>query len=381
MPKRGIKVSVKPEVFIWLKESSGWTTDEIAKRLKISSKVVNEFESGDKPLKMSQIKTLAKAFKRPIAAFMFSKPLAEKNRPKDYRAITSRNNVFDKKTLLVMRETRRLQSILSELLSGEDYQNGGKLERRKIAENPEKIALEFRKKLDLTRDKQRRFRDGYGFFNYLRDAFEEMNVFVFQFSMPIEDARGFTFAEELPYTIVVNTKDSIEARIFTLMHEVGHILLRESAIGIPDAGRLSGNENEKWCDSFSAFFIVPEEYAKEEFGAHKGSLTTPNQLKRSSRKFKASKAMLLRRMKDMKYITKSEYDSKMNQYTPKSKEELKSSGIAIPQERKALSELGSGFVSLVAKNFNSQKITFADALDYLSIKANKFDKLLSKTRK
>ena len=274
---------------------------------------------------------------------MFSKPLAEKNRPKDYRAITNRNNVFDKKTLLVMRETRRLQSILSELLSGEDYQNGGKLERRKIAENSEKIALEFRKKLDLTRDKQRRFRDGYGFFNYLRDAFEEMNVFVFQFSMPIEDARGFTFAEELPYTIVVNTKDSIEARIFTLMHEVGHILLRESAIGIPDAGRLSRNENEKWCDSFSAFFIVPEEYAKEEFGAHKGSLTTPNQLKKSSRKFKASKAMLLRRMKDMKYITESEYDSKMNQYTPKSKEELKSSGIAITQERKAFlnSEAGS----------------------------------------
>ena len=381
MPKRGIEVNVKPEVFIWLKESSGWTTDEIAKRLKTSSKEVKKVESGDKPLKMSQIKVLAKAFKRPIAAFMLSKPLTEKSKPKDYRSIPGKNNVFDKKTLLVMRETRRLQSILSELLSGEDYQNGGKLERRKIAENPEKIALEFRKKLDLTKDKQRRFKDGYGFFNYLRDAFEEMNVFVFQFSMPIEDARGFTFVEELPYTVVVNTKDSIEARIFTLMHEVGHILLKESAIGIPDAGRLSGNENETWCDSFSAFFIVPEEYAKEEFEAHKGSLTTPYQLKRISRKFKASKAMLLRRMKDMEYITESEYESKMNQYTPKSKEESKSSGNAIPQERKTLSELGSGFVSLVAENFNGQKITFADALDYLSIKANKFDKLLSKTRK
>ena len=381
MPKRGIKVSVKPEVFIWLKESSGWTTDEIAKRLKISSKVVNEFESGDKPLKMSQIKTLAKAFKRPIAAFMLSKPLAEKNRPKDYRAITNRNNVFDKKTLLAMRETRRLQSILSGFLSGEDYQKREKLETRKIAENPEKIALEFRKKLDLTRDKQRRFRDGYGFFNYLRDAFEERNVFVFQFSMPIEDARGFTFADELPSTIVVNTKDSIEARIFTLMHEFGHILLRESAIGIPDVGRLSGNENEKWCDSLSAFFLLPEEYAKEEFEAHKGSLTTPDQLKRISRKFKTSKAMLLRRMKDMEYITESEYDSKMNQYKHLPKNAAKSSGSGIPQEIKTRSELGSEFVSLVAENFNSQKITFADALDYLSIKADKFDKLLSRTRK
>jgi len=54
-----------------------------------------------------------------------------------------------------------------------------------------------------------------------------MNILVFQFSMPIEDARGFALTDMNPNVIVVNSKDSIEARLFSLMLEFGHILLGE----------------------------------------------------------------------------------------------------------------------------------------------------------
>ena len=71
-------------------------------------------------------------------------------------------------------------------------------------------------------------------FNLLRDIIEDKNILVFQISMPVEDARGFAIADETPAIIVVNSKDHIEARVFSLMHEFGHILLKESGISLPE---------------------------------------------------------------------------------------------------------------------------------------------------
>ena len=46
--------------------------------------------------------------------------------------------------------------------------------------------------------------------------------------MPIEDARGFSLTEVEPFVIVVNESDAPNAKIFTLFHEYGHILLNQS---------------------------------------------------------------------------------------------------------------------------------------------------------
>ena len=66
--------------------------------------------------------------------------------------------------------------------------------------------------------------------------------------MPIEDARGFALADANPKIIVVNSKDQIEARIFTLLHEFAHILLGETSISIPDL--RSNNTIEKWVEGW-----------------------------------------------------------------------------------------------------------------------------------
>ena len=266
-----------------------------------------------------------------------------------------------------------------------EYETKSKLETAKLTDNPETVALRFREKFSLTEEKQRKFKTSYELFNYLRDILEEMNIYLFQFSMPVEDARGFVFVDESPNVVVVNTKDNIEARIFSLMHEFAHILLGESVIDLPDATYIYKDKVEKWCNEFSSTFLLPKNLAKSAFDTNKENLTKKETLKYLSNKYKVSKAMLILNMLKLKYIEKNDYDAilarfKKEEIKPK-KEGEKATGGGIPSEVRCLSEVGNKFVSLVANNYDKEYITYSDALNYLSIKSRNFDKVLSKAKK
>jgi ribosome-binding protein aMBF1 (putative translation factor) len=82
---RTIAVRAEPSVLKWLIESSGWAREDIDKRLKTSTQNIGKMESGEKKPSFRQLEELSVIFKRPVASFLLSKPLAEKPKPKDYR--------------------------------------------------------------------------------------------------------------------------------------------------------------------------------------------------------------------------------------------------------------------------------------------------------
>jgi len=334
MPKKSPVVDIEVNVLKWLIDSSGWSNDEIAKRLNTSTQNIQKIVAGEKKPTFRQLQELSGIFKRPIAAFLLSKPKAEKPKPKDYRLLPDKVDKFDKKTLLVLRKTRRLQELSKELSRNIKYETKTKLEKAKVTDNPEKIAEKYRNIFELTLEKQRRFKTAYELFHYLRDLLEDMNIYVFQFSMPVEDARGFVFVDDNPNVIVVNTKDNIEARLFSLMHEFGHILLGESVIDLPDVASSSKDRIELWCNTFSASFLLPKPVAKDIFIENKTVLTQRKTLNYLSRKYKVSKAMLLLSMRKLNFIQKKDYDNILNQFKPDlKKEKATKGGGGVPADR------------------------------------------------
>lgn len=384
MPKKSITVEVNPEVLKWLRESSGWKIKEVSKRLNTSVEIVTAFENGTKSPTLAQLKILSEIFKRPLASFFLSKPKEEKPLPKDYRCLPNKTNIFDKKTILAIRKSRSLQKISKELSLNIGYETEAKVERAKLSENPDLIAEKYRKLFNLDWEKQRKFRDAYKLYNYLRDVLEDKNILVFQFSMPIEDARGFTLADESPAIIVINSKDSIEARLFSLMHEFGHVLLGETVIDIPEVSLAVKDNVERWCNAFSSSFLLPTENAKKLFEENRAKLTDTETLNTLSRKYKVSKATFLVKMINLNYISRADFEKVIERYIPKEpkkKVEREQKGIPVASDKKCLSETGNKFISLVANNFDKEFITYADALSYLSIKSKNFEKVLAKARK
>lgn len=382
--QKSITVEVEPKVLRWLRESAGWNFEDVGSRIKTSAENVKAFEEGRKKPTLRQVTEMSHAFGRPLVAFFLPEPKKEEPLPEDYRMLSGKRGVFDKKTILAIRKARNLQNISRELSQNIKYETKPGIKKAVLTDNPEKTAGKIREEFRLTEEKQIKFKDAYKLFNYLRDILEDMNIMVFQIPMPVEDARGFTLADETPAVIVINTKDSIEARLFSLIHESAHILLGETVIDLPELSLKTRNNIERWCDEFASSFLLPEETAKKIFEEHRENLTATKTLNAASRKYKVSKALLLFRMYKSNYISQVKYKETLDRYKPeeipsKEKKEKKAGGI--PSDKKRLSEVGTRFVSLVANNFDRNLITYGDALNYLSIKSKNFNRVLEKAAK
>jgi Zn-dependent peptidase ImmA (M78 family) len=197
--------------------------------------------------------------------------------------------------------------------------------------------------------------------------------------MPVGDARGFALSDKDPKIIVVNSGDEIEARIFTLMHEFGHILLGETAISLSELENQ--DKIEKWCNQFASNFLLPKDLAMHIFSERKNSLIETKTLNSLKRKYKVSKAMLLYHMFNLNFIDQSTYKSVLQR--PISNKPKGKQIIVDPrtQDQKCIAELGHKLPSLIADNMDKGFITYSDALSYLSIKTKYFEKVIKRTLK
>jgi Zn-dependent peptidase ImmA (M78 family) len=372
MEKR-ISIEIKPEIIKWAVNSAGFKNVEISKKISEKESTVDEWLSGKVKPTLKQLEKLAYLVKRPLASLLLPIVPEEKPLPKDFRMLPDKVDKFERKTIFAIRKARSLQKLSKELSIFVNEETKSKVGEVKITENAKDIALLYRKTLSME-EKQLKFKNPYELYHHLRRFLEDFNIFVFQISMPLEDARGFALSDEKPSVIVLNSKDIIEARIFTLMHEFGHILLGETGIDIPELS--SNNVIEKWCNTFSSNFLLPEEVAKKIFEEEKDKLTENKTLNYFSRKYKVSKSMLLYSMFKLGFISEGLFNDIMERFRKAVFEEKKSG--SIPIETKRLSEMGNKFVSLVANNLDKRNITYSDALNYLSIKSKKLDKLLGK---
>src|SRR5699024_4139664 len=65
------------------------------------------------------------------------------------------------------------------------------------------------------------------------------------------------FAISDPYAplIFINTRDTPQAQVFTLLHEFAHLLLGES--GVSDLAPNNPHKIERFCNRIAAEFLVP----------------------------------------------------------------------------------------------------------------------------
>ncbi|MBU2589809.1 MAG: ImmA/IrrE family metallo-endopeptidase [Nanoarchaeota archaeon] len=373
------KVKVEPKVLKWALSSSGWEEEELILKLKISKKTYFGWLDGLVEPTIKQLENISNKIKRPLASLLLSEAPIEPPKPKDYRMLPDKVDKFDKKTVLAIRKARRLQKLSKELALNINDETKPKVEKVTLLDNPNKLGIKYRELFELTEEKQKKFKNPYELFNYLREKLEDNHIFSLKISMPIEDARGFALADDTPAILVVNSADLITARIFTLLHEFAHLLLGDTAISIPEF--TTTDKRERWCNQFAASFLLPEEIAKKIFTETKLTLTESKTLRTLSNRYKVSKAMLLHDMVTLGYISNNKFKEIIERPRIEKKESEKKGGVGIPSENRCISEMGTKFVSLVADNLDKGYITYGDALNYLSVKSNKLKAVFRKATK
>ena len=158
--------------------------------------------------------------------------------------------------------------------------------------------------------------------------------------------------------------------MFTLIHELAHIWLGESA-GFDNQQMLPANDPvEKLCDQIAAEFLVPELFLKEKWKDSKD-------IKYLSRVFKVSPIVIARRCMDLNLITKSAffdfYNSYIKEYQFK-KDNQKSGGNFYATAKKRIS---LRFASFVNNAVNENNLLYRDAYKLTSLKGNTYEKFIN----
>lgn len=201
-------------------------------------------------------------------------------------------------------------------------------------------------------------------------------------SLPIEDAiRGFSLADGKIPTIVLNIKDSMNGRIFSLFHEYAHLLLNESGIcNMEERDNLQKDkEIEKFCNHFSAAFLVPKNDLLNHHlikSIKQYSKISDELLENTANDFKVSREVVLLRLIAFGLFPQDLYKQKHEEWEGKRKEIPEGPRIyKISQPKKCIRENGIPFVSLVMEAHNKGNITYRDVSDYLGVRTKHLSKI------
>jgi Zn-dependent peptidase ImmA (M78 family) len=381
MSKMSPTVPTRPDVLKWLREKSGWTLDDLSSHTKISINNITRWERGDARPTYNDIVKLADAYKRPTAIFFISRPLNERPFPQDFRRLSGEQKAFTVKTLRAIRKAQNSQLISKELKDNLNVTLEPTINHASLNDDTDKIANFEREKLSFTLEDQtnRKFSD-YDIFKMLRSQIESKNILVFQFSMELEELRGLTLLDIKPYAIVVNTSDNIRARIFTLLHEYGHILLNEPSLCTPETPiskkvNPHGASVETWCNRFAADFLLPKDIIVKEYEKYNLSKSL-TKYRTIANKYKVSNTMTLVRMRSLGLISKEQFLLERNILKSEDEEEKEdiAHGVKGTLGDQAAREYGNEYISLVVRNEQKGHITYSDALGYLHVKTKDFEK-------
>src|SRR3990167_1215164 len=291
------EVSVAPSVLKWARETLSRTVEDVAKRLDLGSAVVEKWESGEKNPTLKQLRELATFYKRPLAAFFLAAPPQEASLPVDFRTLPKTvTKPFSEKIRLALRRARRLQALAGDMNKSLELEIKVQIGHAVLSDDPQRLAVATRAKLAITLQDQFAWNSEATALSEWKRRIEQRGALVFELPFPVEEGRAFSFAEEAQPAIVLNSNDALSARIFSLFHEFGHLLLGQS--GICDLSE-EGKPPEQFCNRFAGELLVPQRglLSHSLVQAHgKPAALEDEDLQQIARQFKVNREVILRRL-------------------------------------------------------------------------------------
>lgn len=368
------KAPINPEILRWARESIFVDVEKAAKTVSVETEIYKKWEHGEDFPSISRLRKLSNLFKRPLPVFFMPRIPQTPPMPKDFRKpVTALEHPLTKESLLAVRKARWYQSTAASLMTDlgkpivpiEAYDFTSKTIEQSIREI---------RTLDM--DTQFSWESNWEALKHWRQYLENLGIFVFQISMPIDEVRGFSLIRENhPPAIVINSKDSPNGRIFTLFHEYCHILLNEAGVCVPEeieSRDEKQNETERFCNEFAGNFLVPSEPLNRlvKGSGHSDVIDLINEL---SRKFVVSNFVVLRRLYALGEIDYQSYQQAFKEFQTRIKT-FDSSGGDFYKNKFA--EKGGKFISLVVEAESGNTITTSKALEFLGVKLKHYSRVV-----
>ena len=382
------KALVTPKLLVWAREKSHLPLEAAARKLGVKSHQLEAWEAGDDHPTMKQLYEVSRVYQRPLSIFYLEEL------PQDFTvAITDfrRTSVRDDLPYELIKEVQLAQerhAVAIELLEESD-ELPPKFPHRKSIEVEtavEVAAQRVRDWLRITPETQSGWKNIYEAYNAWRSAIERMHVLVFQtvanrHSLESKIASGFSLSFSRLPIIVVNGRDPISRRIFTLIHELVHLALQteEGPGSICDTWRhdpnLQANSRslEAKCNAIAGSVLVPEMHL---LVAKPRQPVSNDGIQVLADQFWVSREVIIRRLLELQVVDYKFYSEKSDQFWREwvNREKPKSDS-GPPRARIIYSSNGEAFVRIVLGAYAERRISLVDAAWYLNARAKHISRI------
>jgi Zn-dependent peptidase ImmA (M78 family) len=359
-------IPVNKEILEWARKRAGFTLAEAALKFKRYA----EWESGAALPTYPQLESLADEFKLPIAAFFFPAPPNLPPIRESFRTLPDAE--YDRmppEVRFLLRKAKALQLNLIELTRGRNPADRFIMRDLSFPDDvsPDAMAASVRQYLGITLEEQMAWPDADTALKAWRKAIQDVGVFVFKDAFRAGNYCGFSLYDDALPLIYVNNSTTKTRQIFTLLHELAHLLFQTSGIDTlrePDTDSLTEHQRriEVLCNRFAAQFLVPDTALNAALRGRDHSVQTAEFL---AARFNVSREVIYRKFLDRRWITQREYARAATEWSGQRQPGGSSGGNHYYTK---LTYLGREYVGLALREYHQNRIDETQLAEYLDTK-------------
>lgn len=359
------ELPVTPSLITWARSRAGISLNDASQTFR----KIQAWEEGLSAPTYPQLEQLADAFKVPIAVFFFPEPPSVPNIGETFRTLPDAEfEQIPGKIRLLLRKAKALQLNLMELTGGRNPST--RLITRDIVfstgMNLREMAEVVRGYLQVSLDEQRSWPDDETALKRWRDALFSAGIYVFKDAFRVDEFSGFCLYDEIFPLIYVNNSSAKTRQMFTLFHELAHLLFHTSGIDTIHDEFIStlateAQRTEILCNRFAAEFLLPEGAFA---AAVRGLAADEDTAERIAATFHVSREVVFRRFLDRGLISQQIY----NQTAERWAEQRQGAGAGGDYYWTKLAYLGRDYVALALSQYRQNRIDERQLADYLDVK-------------
>ncbi len=250
-----------------------------------------------------------------------------------------------------------------------------------LRETPIVVGARLRSHLGLALDTQLSWANEWQAWRWWRAAAEDVGVLVFQFTkVELAEARGVSLLHWPLPAVGINSKERVpETKIFTLLHEMVHLMLarghEEQPALFEQRSSAEWTSVERFAESAASHALVPEEALQNavEISHDRRASWSIDEVRRLARRFRMTPAALATRLRESGFMSWKAYGAWRDEWSAfVATLPVRGGGFATPAE-KAVSRAGLPYTRLVLEAMAANRITSVDAARYLDLKFHHFD--------
>lgn len=371
---------VNGKIIQWAREYYNMSSEEAAQKIGVDLEKYKDWEAGTDYPTYAKLKKISDVFHKPSALFFFPVPPKIASPKGDLRTLPDAVvNRLSRNVILQLEKAKVYQLSLIELYGERDSIF---MHRDEFPDSVDALCEFFRKKLEFPVAAQKARKSTKVVFEIYREKFYDIGIYVFKDSFRDNAISGLCVKDNRFPVIVINNSMSFARQIFTLFHELYHLISDTSGAEIirdDFYSMLAENQStiEHNCDSFANNFLVPLDDFRQEL---EKAPVDEKRIEDLAQLYSVSREAIMYKLLTLGKITSSDYSQLKETFYGEAirfqgKKEGKKGGGNYYSTK--LSYLGNQYTGEVFRQYFSGKISGVKAGEMLQSKVDHLPRLES----